>query len=66
MSRKDSSFEELLPIELKLLLVQAELDRLESDARWIEQRRQEILREIDHYKCLLSHKRRQAALRRVK
>lgn len=66
MSRKDASFEELLPIELKLLLVQAELDRLDSDARWIEQRRQEILREIDHYKGLLSNKRRQAVLRRVK
>jgi hypothetical protein len=62
MSRGKPSLEELLPIELKLRILEAELDRLEADARWVEQRRQEVLKEIDSYSELLVSKRRKTVL----
>lgn len=66
MSQKESQLDELIPIELKLRLLRAELDQLESDSRWIAQRRQEVLEEVGYYDELLDHTRRRALLRRVK
>lgn len=63
---KESPLEELLPIELRLLILESELERLESDARWVEQRRREVLDEIEACNTLLDKKRRQNVLRRVK
>ena len=66
MNQDDSCLETLLPIELRLLILEAELERLESDARWVEQRRQEVLDEIQSCRDALAAKRRRCGLRRVK
>jgi hypothetical protein len=66
MTYREPPLEELLPIELKLRILEAELDRLDSDARWVEQRRQEVLKEIDSYSQLLASKRRKKVLHVVK
>lgn len=66
MNQDDPPLEQLLPIELRLLILEAELDRLESDARWLEQRRKEILEEIEVCRAALDQKRRRSVLRRVK
>jgi hypothetical protein len=66
MSQKDPPLEELLPIELRLLILEAELDRLESDARWVEQRKKEVLEEIESCNATLNARKRRCLLRRVK
>jgi hypothetical protein len=66
MSPEDPSLEELLPIELRLRILEAELERLDSDARWVEQRRREVLRDIDACHERLNHRRRKGILKRVK
>ena len=66
MSRREPPLEELLPIELKLRILEAELERLEADADWVEQRRLEVLREIDSYTELLASKRRRGVFHVVK
>jgi hypothetical protein len=63
---KEPPLEELLPIELRLLILESELERLESDARWVDQRRREVLEEIEACNELLVEKRRRGRLRRVK
>ena len=63
---KEAPLEELLPIELRLLILESELERLESDARWVDQRKREVLDEIEACNALLRKKRRQHVLRRVK
>ncbi|RPJ53014.1 MAG: hypothetical protein EHM23_31785 [Acidobacteria bacterium] len=66
MKRKEPDFEDLLPIELKLRLLEAELDRLNSDLGWLEQRRDEVTKEMQYYEKLLHRGRRRSVLRRVK
>lgn len=66
MTPKENQFEDLLPIELKLRLLRAEMERLDSDAAWIDQRRDEVQEEIDYYDELLYSRRRRSILRRVK
>lgn len=66
MKRKEPDFEDLLPIELKLRLLEAELDRLSSDLSWLEQRRDEVTKEMQYYEKLLHRGRRRSVLRRVK
>ena len=66
MSRREPPLEELLPIELKLRILEAELERLEADANWVEQRRREVLEEIDSYTELLASKHRRSVLQLVK
>jgi len=66
MKRKDPEFEDLLPIELKLRLLQAEIDRLDSDLQWLEQRKHEVSEEIRYYEKLLFKSRHAQRLRRVK
>ena len=58
--------EESLPTELKLRLLEVELDRLDSDARWLDQRRQEVIEQMLYHRSLLSRARPQRTLRRVK
>ena len=65
MSRTTS--DERLPIELKLRLLQAEIERLDSDASWIELRRREIRDEIGYYeKLLMQSEEPKPVLKRVK
>jgi len=66
MSDKEPPLEELLPIELRLLILESELERLESDARWVEQRKREVLAEIESCNEMLAQKKRRCVLRRVK
>jgi hypothetical protein len=66
MSGKEPPLEDLLPIELRLLILESELERLESDARWVEQRRREVLAEIENCHEMLAEKRRRSLLKRVK
>jgi hypothetical protein len=66
MREKEPPLEELLPIELRLLILESELERLDSDARWVEQRRSEVLAEIANCNTMLAQKKRRCVLRRVK
>ncbi len=66
MSQKDPPLEQLLPVELRLLILEAELERLESDARWVELRRKEVMEEIQCCHEALEQKRKRSLLRRVK
>ena len=66
MSQKDPPLEQLLPVELRLLILEAELERLESDGRWVEQRRNEVTAEIKCCHEALEQKRKRSLLRRVK
>lgn len=47
MSQSETTLEQLLPLELKLRILEGELDRLESDARWLEKRKSEVIQEIE-------------------
>ncbi|MGH9340220.1 MAG: hypothetical protein ACRD1R_11705 [Acidobacteriota bacterium] len=66
MNRKEVEFEELLPIQLKLRLLQAELDKLESDVRCLDERCQEVQKEIRYYEKLLFKTRHRQYLHPVK
>ncbi len=66
MNRQDLELEEVLPLELKLRVLQAELDRLESDFNWLSQQKEEIEQQIVAYQKKLSRTRRRGLLRRVK
>lgn len=66
MSTQEFSFEELVPIELKLRLLRAELERLESDAEWLNRRRLELREEIRSFEERLFRARQMKRLRRVK
>jgi predicted nucleic acid-binding Zn-ribbon protein len=66
MNREDLELEEVLPLELKLRVLQAELDRLESDFNWLSQQKEEIEQQIVAYQKKLSRTRRRGLLRRVK
>lgn len=66
MKRKEPDFEDLLPVELKLRLLEAELDRLNSDLSWLERRRDEVTKEMQYYEKLLHRGRRRSVLHRVK
>lgn len=66
MRGKEPPLEDLLPIELRLLILESELERLDSDARWVEQRRREVLGEIEKCQGVLAEKKRRSLLKRVK
>jgi hypothetical protein len=66
MKRKNPDFEDLLPIELKLRLLEAEMGRLDSDLSWLQERREEISKEMQYYEKLLTKTRSRHVLRRVK
>lgn len=63
---EDRTLEDLLPLELRMLILQAELERLESDARWVEERRRQVEAELDECRSLLNRRQRRTLLRRVK
>jgi len=66
MKGKDPDFEDLLPIELKLRLLESELERLNADLTWLQHRRDEVAKELAYYERLLLRNRRRNLLRRVK
>lgn len=66
MSQRDFEFEDTLPLELKLRVLQAELDRLEADFGWLKRRKEEIENQIKDYERRISLTRRRNVLRRVK
>ncbi len=66
MSQRDLEFEETLPLELKLRVLQAELDRLEADYRWLKRRKEEVEDQIRDFEKRLLNTRRRRVLRRIK
>ena len=66
MSQRDFEFEDTLPLELKLRVLQAELDRLEADFGWLKRRKEEIEHQIKDYERRISKTRRRNVLRRIK
>ena len=66
MNRQDLELEEVLPLELKLRVLQAELDRLESDFNWLSRQKEELEQRIVAYQKKLSRTRRRGLLRRIK
>ena len=66
MSQRDLDFEDALPLELKLRVLQAELDRLEADFVWLAERKKQVENQILDYQRRLSRTRRRQTLRRVK
>ncbi len=66
MSQGETSLEQLLPLELKLRILEGELDRLESDARWLEKRRAEVIEDIQACTRELQQRRGRSDIKRVK
>jgi len=66
MSQGETSLEQLLPLELKLRILEGELDRLESDARWLEKRRAEVIEDIQACKKELMLRRSKSEIKRIK
>lgn len=66
MNQSETSLEQLLPLELKLRILEGELDRLESDARWLEKRKAEVIQDIDSCKKELLQRRQKAGINRIK
>lgn len=66
MSQSETSLEQLLPLELKLRILEGELDRLESDARWLEKRKAEVIKDILSCKKELLLRKSQSELKRIK
>jgi hypothetical protein len=66
MSQSETSLEQLLPLELKLRILEGELDRLESDSRWLEKRKAEVIQDIDSCKKELLLRRTKADIKRIK
>lgn len=58
--------DEALPLQLKLRILQSELDRLEADYQWIKGRRRELQRQIRDFEARLTETRRRRTLRRIK
>ncbi len=66
MSREEPPLDQLLPVELKLCILEKELERLESDLEILQQRRSELLEEIQNCNHILNTKRRRSILKRIK
>jgi hypothetical protein len=66
MNERDPKLEEMLPTQLKLRVLEAELDRLDCDAQWLKQRKEEILEEMRYHETLLSKTGPRRLLRRIK
>ncbi len=66
MNQGESSLEQLLPLELKLRILEGELDRLESDARWLEKRKSEVIQDIELCKKELLQRRSNSGFTRIK
>ncbi len=66
MKQKHLSLEDTLPIELRIRILQAELEQIELDLSRLNQSQSRIVEEIDHYQDLLAESKRHSLLRRVK
>ncbi len=66
MKHKHLSLEDTLPIELRIRILQAELEQIELDLSRLNQSQSRIVEEINHYQDLLAESKRHSLLRRVK
>ncbi len=66
MKRKHLSLEDTLPIELRIRILQAELEQIELDLSRLTQSQSRIVEEISHYQDVLAESKRHSLLRRVK
>lgn len=66
MKQKHLSLEDTLPIELRIRIMQAELEQIELDLSRLNQSQSRIVEEINHYQDLLAESKRHSLLRRVK
>ncbi|MCK5352756.1 hypothetical protein KAJ77_09245 [bacterium] len=66
MTQKHLSLEDTLPIELRIRILQAELEQIELDLSRLNQSQSRIEEEINHYQDLLAESKRHSLLRRVK
>ncbi len=66
MKQKHLSLEDTLPIELRIRILQAELEQIELDLSRLNQSKGQIAEEISHYQDLLAESKRHRLLRRVK
>lgn len=66
MTQKHLSLEDTLPIELRIRILQAELEQIELDLSRLNQSQGRIVEEINHYQDLLAESKRHSLLRRVK
>ncbi len=66
MKQKHLSLEDTLPIELRIRILQAELEQIELDLTRLNQSESRIVEEISHYQDLLAESKRHSLLRRVK
>ncbi len=66
MTQKHLSLEDTLPIELRIRILQAELEQIDLDLSRLSQSKSQIVEEINHYQDLLAASKRHHLLRRVK
>ena len=66
MKQKHLSLEDTLPIELRIRILQAELEQIELDLSRLNQAQSRIVEEISHYQDVLAESKRHRLLRRVK
>ena len=66
MKQKHLSVEDTLPIELRIRILQAELEQIELDLSRLNQSQSRIVEEINHHQDLLAESKRHSLLRRVK
>ena len=66
MKQKHLSLEDTLPIELRIRILQAELEQIELDLSRLNQSQSRIVEEINHHQDLLAESKRHSLLRRVK
>ena len=66
MKQKHLSLEDTLPIELRIRILQAELEQIELDLSRLNQSQSRLVEEINHYQDLLAESKRHSLLRRVK
>ncbi len=66
MMHKRLSLEDTLPIELRIRILQAELEQIELDLSRLNQSESRIVEEISHYQDVLAESKRHSLLRRVK
>ncbi len=58
MKRKHLSLEDALPIQLRIRVLQAELEQIELDLDGLDKVREEILEEIRHHQDFLAKSKR--------
>ena len=66
MKQKHLSLEDTLPIQLRIRVLQAELEQIELDLDRLGKLKKEIVAEICHHQDLLAESKRHRLLHRVK